>query len=655
MGSQSSKEEGRGSRRRHKAERNRSESADADSFEESFNETSVSESSSKTPISAAAAAASARRGSPTKNYPREQPLQEEEEELVPTSRGDNTSSMISSFVADDEVKVNLAMADLMAYLQVVANNSANLPLTRRDDPEVPKTVSSLTHDEYARKSAAFIPADVRVIAGSFTKYGRVWDLPTSEEFNAVDGAHEPGRSYGGACANAMLKVLYDDAANDKNGGVNPNYDYGDNDDDDDAVNINDSLFDDDEESTVMGGGSTIGGGYSFSRDRTFQSLTLGDVATITSITWATLLRKMKAEIAEIEYAQAPTITSTRKFDLNTPFSLIPQGFDDTKNKKRSLLIGCNYNNIHGAELKASHDDIRSMKDYIINVHGFSEQKGSMTVLLDDDSHKHPSHLNITESFKALSEQSQPGDAVFVHFSGHGGRVLDEESYDEVIVPSDFQTSGLVRDTLLFKTLLAPMRYGVTVTILVDCCDTGMVLDLPYAWTTKTDRMDTLAKLTLNDDFSFVRFLKVVKTLYEASTFTQLGRTVGSALQHGGGGGGGDNAGQHHDNGDYDEQDEGDNDTHDEDTTLDTANQDASLSTSLMIALTACNDTPVAAMVLEQQEAPKPLNFLEKVLSCTLAADEDMSDDDDTYRTDVEPNTTFETEEESYHHRRRRRR
>lgn len=98
----------------------------------------------------------------------------------------------SSLVNDDEVKVNLAMADLMAYLQVVANNSNNLPLTRRDDPEVGKTVSSLTSDEYARKSAAFVPADVRIIAGSFTKYGRVWDLPTSEEYNASDGAQEPG-------------------------------------------------------------------------------------------------------------------------------------------------------------------------------------------------------------------------------------------------------------------------------------------------------------------------------------------------------------------------------------------------------------------------------------------------------------------------------
>ena len=35
---------------------------------------------------------------------------------------------------------------------------------------------------------------------------------------------------------------------------------------------------------------------------------------------------------------------------------------------------------------------------------------------------------------------------------------------------------------------------------------------------------------MNDDFSFVRFLKVVKTLYESSTFTQLGKTVKTVLQ-----------------------------------------------------------------------------------------------------------------------------
>ena len=100
-----------------------------------------------------------------------------------------------SIHTDEQVHVNLAMADLMAYLQVVANNSTNLPMTRRDDPELKRMVSNLTSEDYARKSAAFIPADVRVIGGTFTKYGRVWDLPTSEEYNAQDGAQEPGKSF----------------------------------------------------------------------------------------------------------------------------------------------------------------------------------------------------------------------------------------------------------------------------------------------------------------------------------------------------------------------------------------------------------------------------------------------------------------------------
>jgi len=73
------------------------------------------------------------------------------------------------------------MADLMAYLQVVANNSSNLPLTRRDDIELGNNiVSSLSEKEYEYKCNAFIPSNVRIIGGVFGRYGNVWDLPTSE-------------------------------------------------------------------------------------------------------------------------------------------------------------------------------------------------------------------------------------------------------------------------------------------------------------------------------------------------------------------------------------------------------------------------------------------------------------------------------------------
>ena len=141
-----------------------------------------------------------------------------------------------------------------------------------------------------------------------------------------------------------------------------------------------------------------------------------------------------------------------------------------------------------------------VQDYIVNVHGFSESSDVMTILLDEENHTQPTFSNIIEAFKTISEEAMPGDAVFVQFAGHGGRVLDSavdaeaESYDEIIVPQDYNDYGLIRDTLIFKTLLAPMRYGVTVTVIIDCCDTGMVLELPYSWTTKTDKKDTVAKV-----------------------------------------------------------------------------------------------------------------------------------------------------------------
>jgi len=215
------------------------------------------------------------------------------------------------------------------------------------------------------------------------------------------------------------------------------------------------------------------------------------------------------------------------------FILVPPAFDPSKNKKRSLLIGCNYETIHGAKLKQSHDDIKSIRDFLVNVHGFPETEDCMTILTDDGEHDAPTHHNIIEAFKFLSEASRLGDVVFVQFSGHGCRILDTpinplvESYDEAIVPTDVAKSGLIRDTLIYKTLLAPMPSGVTLTCLIDVCDTGVSIDLPFSWNSK--EIHSIPMLLMNPNFSFVRFLKVIKTLYESSMFTRLGKAVKGAL------------------------------------------------------------------------------------------------------------------------------
>jgi hypothetical protein len=168
-------------------------------------------------------------------------------------------------------------------------------------------------------------------------------LICSQEYNACDGAQEPGRSYGGACANSLLKVLYD-AANGNTDAMTQM--------DQDA----EALFADDEEDeeehtdTPFVRSPSVKTGYS-----------MDNSVTINTFTWNEMVRKMKAEMKDIQYAQTPKITTSRKIDLNQPFSIVPPKFDPKKGKKRSLLIGCNYHSIPGAELKASHDDIRSIK------------------------------------------------------------------------------------------------------------------------------------------------------------------------------------------------------------------------------------------------------------------------------------------------------
>ena len=63
-----------------------------------------------------------------------------------------------------------------------------------------------------------------------------------------------------------------------------------------------------------------------------------------------------------------------------------------------------------------------MMEYLQQVHGF--QKENITLMLDDKKNTKPTRKNITDAFKNLAKVSEPGDVVFIHFSGHGGKIRD---------------------------------------------------------------------------------------------------------------------------------------------------------------------------------------------------------------------------------------
>lgn len=156
-------------------------------------------------------------------------------------------------------------------------------------------------------------------------------------------AVEPGKSTGLPISNTLLKALYDF----ENGDVvleddqDDNIDYG----------VDDNLFEDDD--------------ASINEDESFGSLQFEETAGTATLSWSTLIRKMKDEMEDQGYEQVPILTTSRKFDLNEPVHLLPFDFNPKLNRKFALLIGCNYKGKFG-ELQNSHNDIKVMKDYVVS-------------------------------------------------------------------------------------------------------------------------------------------------------------------------------------------------------------------------------------------------------------------------------------------------
>jgi len=239
--------------------------------------------------------------------------------------------------------------------------------------------------------------------------------------------------------------------------------------------------------------------------------------------WVEVLRAMRVNLDEKGYSQVPQLSSSRMIDVNAPMSIVnhPSG------TKRAVLIGINYVGQNG-ELSGCHNDVRNISKYLQQCLGFQQQ--NMTVLMDDGRYDEPTYSNIMRAFQWVVRESRPGDTVFIHYSGHGGRVKDqdgdeEDGYDETLIPVDFQSKGQIRDDDLLKHLVKPLRQGVLMTALMDCCHSGTVLDLPYRFVADGDNVE----MERNDNFDLSNLLDVAGLAMGAAAMAANAGIAGSAI------------------------------------------------------------------------------------------------------------------------------
>ncbi|CCD25064.1 caspase family protein NDAI_0E02470 [Naumovozyma dairenensis CBS 421] len=166
----------------------------------------------------------------------------------------------------------------------------------------------------------------------------------------------------------------------------------------------------------------------------------------------------------------------------------PQESSYSYGKRKALLIGINYFGSRN-QLSGCINDTQNMYNFLVQRYGYSPD--DIVRLTDDQANPVcvPTRYNMLRAMSWLVKDVQPGDHLFLHYSGHGGQTPDldgdeEDGMDDVIYPVDFETQGFIVDDLMHDIMVRPLMQGVTFTALFDSCHSGTVLDLPFTYSTK---------------------------------------------------------------------------------------------------------------------------------------------------------------------------
>lgn len=153
------------------------------------------------------------------------------------------------------------------------------------------------------------------------------------------------------------------------------------------------------------------------------------------LTFRETLEQVRVKLQGKGFEQIPQLSSSRPENLEEKFCLVQEGFSG---KRRAVMIGINYIGDDPGELRGCHYDVHNMKKYIMACHGFEED--DITLLLDDGENIEPNAENIMGAFRKLASEAEPGDALFVHYSGHGCSIRDDDG-DEDDGKVRFERSG----------------------------------------------------------------------------------------------------------------------------------------------------------------------------------------------------------------------
>jgi hypothetical protein len=143
-------------------------------------------------------------------------------------------------------------------------------------------------------------------------------------------------------------------------------------------------------------------------------------------------------------------------------------------KRKSLHVGINYRG-QGGELSGCIGDVQNLVKFL--------PRDVDAFILTDDTPAKPTRENILNELKKLVANMKSGDISYFQYSGHGSQIRDrngdeEDGADEVILPIDYATAGVIIDDEIFDIVKKVPR-DAWLFCFMDCCHSGTCIDLKY--------------------------------------------------------------------------------------------------------------------------------------------------------------------------------
>jgi hypothetical protein len=166
-----------------------------------------------------------------------------------------------------------------------------------------------------------------------------------------------------------------------------------------------------------------------------------------------------------------------------------------KEKIVVVLIGIRYaegpNHLYGC-----HNDIIGVFNFLNNYYKDSESYELDYLILADSDDKicgdntnlAPTKINILNTLDTIKDYYEK---FIIHYSGHGSYIPDysndeTDGRDEMIVPYDYPTAGIITDDTLNTHFLQKLGKNCQARMLMDCCNSGTIWDLKNHYNSNID-------------------------------------------------------------------------------------------------------------------------------------------------------------------------